>query len=98
MPMVPLHNAEALWINFGGSRQPAAVMVGAGAVNAISGERFVPGRLESPSAAAGAVVTAVGELVGGVRDGCAPCAAGPRRSASAAIRQRWLVLSVYKCV
>jgi len=44
---MPMHNAEALWLSFHGASQPAAIMVGAGAVNAVSGERFVPGRLEA---------------------------------------------------
>jgi len=43
---MPMHNAEAVWLSFAG-QSLAAVQVGAGAVNATSGEHFVPGRLET---------------------------------------------------
>jgi len=42
---LPMHQAEAMWLSFRGSRKPACIMVGVGAVNAISGDEFAPGRL-----------------------------------------------------
>jgi len=43
--LMPMHNADAMWINFGHSSRAAAVMVGCGGINATSGEAFAPGAL-----------------------------------------------------
>jgi len=42
---LPIHLAEALWLSW--NRKEAAIMVGAGGVNAISGEGFQPGELKA---------------------------------------------------
>jgi len=42
--MMPMRNAEAMWMSFGGSGK-AAIVVGCGAINAISGETFDPAAL-----------------------------------------------------
>merc|ERR1719382_668451 len=42
---MPMRNAEAMWISWKGKE--AAIMVGVGGVNAISGEGFVPGGLQA---------------------------------------------------
>jgi ubiquitin len=42
---MPMRKAEALWLSW--NRKQAAIMVGAGGVNALSGESFVPGELKA---------------------------------------------------
>lgn len=42
--MLPVYLREAMWLRFGGSREPAALQVGVGKVCAVSGERWT-GRL-----------------------------------------------------
>ncbi|ATZ22848.1 hypothetical protein SLAV_04710 [Streptomyces lavendulae subsp. lavendulae] len=42
--MLPVYLREAMWLGFGGSREPAALQVGVGKVCAVSGERWT-GRL-----------------------------------------------------
>lgn len=42
--MLPVYLREAMWLSFGGSREPAALQVGVGKVCAVSGERWT-GRL-----------------------------------------------------
>eukprot|EP00930_Biecheleria_cincta_P008275 TRINITY_DN10968_c0_g1_i1.p1 TRINITY_DN10968_c0_g1~~TRINITY_DN10968_c0_g1_i1.p1 ORF type:complete len:141 (+),score=25.46 TRINITY_DN10968_c0_g1_i1:579-1001(+) len=41
---MPMRKAEAIWISW--NREKAAIMVGAGGINAVSGESFVPGELK----------------------------------------------------
>ncbi|MFF5704977.1 hypothetical protein ACFY7H_21070 [Streptomyces sp. NPDC012794] len=43
--MLPVYLREAMWLSFGGSREPAALQVGVGKVCAVSGKRWT-GRLE----------------------------------------------------
>ncbi|MEU3726564.1 hypothetical protein [Streptomyces sp. NPDC031705] len=43
--MLPVYLREAMWLSFGGSREPAALQVGVGKVCAVSGRRWT-GRLE----------------------------------------------------
>lgn len=42
---MPMRKAEAMWLSW--NRKKAAIMVGAGGVNALSGEGFVPGDLKA---------------------------------------------------
>lgn len=43
--LMPMRKAEALWISW--NRTKAAIMVGAGGINAVSGESFLPGELKA---------------------------------------------------
>merc|ERR1719343_137060 len=42
---MPMRKAEALWLSW--NRKKAAIMVGAGGINALSGEGFTPGELKA---------------------------------------------------
>eukprot|EP00931_Biecheleriopsis_adriatica_P089612 TRINITY_DN63705_c0_g1_i1.p1 TRINITY_DN63705_c0_g1~~TRINITY_DN63705_c0_g1_i1.p1 ORF type:complete len:470 (-),score=84.83 TRINITY_DN63705_c0_g1_i1:244-1653(-) len=42
---MPMRKAEALWLSW--NRKKAAIMVGAGGINAVSGESFTPGELKA---------------------------------------------------
>jgi hypothetical protein len=39
--VMPMHQAEAMWINFGGSDYPFAVKIAAGKINAVTGETWI---------------------------------------------------------
>lgn len=46
--MLPMYQAEALWINFSGSDYPFAVKIATGKINAVTGEEWVDGIHKDP--------------------------------------------------
>lgn len=46
--MLPVYLREAMWLSFGGTREPAALQVGVGKVCAVSGERWTGGLARTP--------------------------------------------------
>ena len=46
--MLPMYQAEAMWIAFSGSGYPFAVKIATGKINAVSGERWSPGLNRDP--------------------------------------------------
>lgn len=47
--MLPMHRAEALWLNFDSGRYPCAVKVAAGKVNAVTGDLWSTSLVRGPS-------------------------------------------------